>query len=54
MIPFLASIPSPARNVIEIGPLDIHFYGILIAIGVMVVLLLLVLERRLRPVQVVS
>jgi prolipoprotein diacylglyceryl transferase len=36
MIPLLASIPSPARNVIEIGPLTIHFYGIMIAIGVIV------------------
>ena len=36
MIPFLASIPSPSRNVIEVGPLTIHFYGIMIAIGVIV------------------
>jgi prolipoprotein diacylglyceryl transferase len=36
MIPLLASIPSPARNVIEIGPLTIHFYGIMIALGVIV------------------
>ena len=36
MTPFLASIPSPARNVLEIGPLTIHFYGIMIAIGVIV------------------
>jgi len=36
MTPLLASIPSPSRNVIEIGPLTIHFYGILIAIGVIV------------------
>jgi len=36
MIPLLASIPSPSRNVIEIGPLTIHFYGIMIAIGVIV------------------
>ncbi len=32
----VASIPSPPTNVIEIGPLTIHFYGILIAIGVIV------------------
>jgi len=31
-----ASIPSPGTNVIEIGPLTIHFYGILIGIGVVV------------------
>ena len=31
-----ASIPSPSTNLIEIGPLTIHFYGILIAIGVIV------------------
>ena len=32
----LASIPSPSFNVFEIGPLDIHVYGILIAVGVAV------------------
>jgi prolipoprotein diacylglyceryl transferase len=31
-----AFIASPSQNVIEIGPLTIHFYGILIAIGVIV------------------
>jgi prolipoprotein diacylglyceryl transferase len=36
MIPILASFPSPAQNVLEIGPLTIHFYGIMIAIGVIV------------------
>ena len=35
MITF-ASFPSPSQNVIELGPLTIHFYGILIAIGVIV------------------
>jgi prolipoprotein diacylglyceryl transferase len=35
MIP-LASIPSPSTNVIEIGPLTIHYYGILIGLGVVV------------------
>ena len=29
-----ASIPSPPDNVIEIGPLTVHYYGILIGIGV--------------------
>lgn len=29
----LASIPSPSRNVIELGPLDLHVYGLAIAIG---------------------
>jgi prolipoprotein diacylglyceryl transferase len=29
----LASIPSPSSNKIEIGPLDLTFYGILIALG---------------------
>lgn len=33
---FWASIPSPGTNTIEIGPLTIHFYGILIGIGVVV------------------
>lgn len=32
----LAAIPSPSQNTIEIGPLTIHFYGILIALGVIV------------------
>lgn len=31
---FLASIPSPASNGIEIGPLDLRFYGLMIGIGV--------------------
>ena len=29
-----ASIPSPPNNVVEIGPLTVHYYGILIGIGV--------------------
>ena len=32
----LVSIPSPSRNIIEIGPLDIRIYGIMIALGVIV------------------
>lgn len=40
----LASIPSPPVNVIEVGPLDIHFYGILIGIGV--VIAMIITERR--------
>jgi prolipoprotein diacylglyceryl transferase len=32
----LGSIPSPAQNVLEVGPLTIYFYGILIALGVIV------------------
>ena len=32
----LASFPSPSQNTLEIGPLTIHMYGILIAIGVIV------------------
>jgi prolipoprotein diacylglyceryl transferase len=35
----VAAIPSPSQNVIEIGPLTIHFYGILIAIGVVVAII---------------
>ena len=31
-----ASIPSPPANTIDIGPLTIHFYGIMIGIGVLV------------------
>lgn len=29
-----ASIPSPPTNIIDIGPLDIHFYGLMIGLGV--------------------
>ncbi len=32
----LASIPSPGTNTLDIGPLTIHFYGILIGLGVIV------------------
>ncbi len=31
-----ASFPSPPQNTVELGPLTIHMYGILIAIGVIV------------------
>jgi prolipoprotein diacylglyceryl transferase len=40
MTPILASLPSPSQNVLEIGPLTIHFYGIMIAIGVVVAVLI--------------
>lgn len=30
-----ASIPSPSRGVIEIGPLDLHAYGLMLALGVL-------------------
>ncbi len=36
MISLLASLPSPPQNTIDIGPLTIHFYGILIAAGILV------------------
>jgi prolipoprotein diacylglyceryl transferase len=36
VVDMVAALPSPSVNVIEIGPLTIHFYGILIAIGVFV------------------
>ena len=35
----LASIPSPSRSIIEIGPLDIRVYGIMIALGVIAAVL---------------
>ena len=31
---FLASIPSPSDGVIDIGPLSVHLYGLMIALGV--------------------
>ncbi len=39
MTALLASIPSPPQNTIDIGPLTIHFYGILIAAGILVAVL---------------
>jgi prolipoprotein diacylglyceryl transferase len=33
---FLASIPSPSDGTIDIGPIPLHVYGILLAVGVVV------------------
>jgi prolipoprotein diacylglyceryl transferase len=35
-MPYLASIPSPSSNVLDVGPLEIHYYGIFIGLGVVV------------------
>ncbi len=35
-MPIRAAIPAPSAYQIEIGPLDIRFYGILIALGVLI------------------
>jgi prolipoprotein diacylglyceryl transferase len=35
-VPVLASIPSPDNGVIDIGPIPLHAYGLLLAIGVLV------------------
>jgi prolipoprotein diacylglyceryl transferase len=35
MLTTLASIPSPPRNTIGIGPVELHIYGIMIGIGVL-------------------
>jgi prolipoprotein diacylglyceryl transferase len=35
-VPVLASIPSPDNGVVDIGPLPIHMYGLLLAVGVLV------------------
>jgi prolipoprotein diacylglyceryl transferase len=43
-MPLLAFIPSPSNGAIEIGPLSIHVYGILLAIGIVVASI--VIERR--------
>lgn len=40
----VASIPSPETNLFEVGPLDIHYYGLIIGIGV--VLSIMVIGRR--------
>lgn len=39
-----ASIPSPANNIFEVGPFDIHYYGLVIGVGV--VLAITVMTRR--------
>ncbi len=36
MTQLLAALPSPADNTLDIGPLTIFYYGILIAIGILV------------------
>ncbi|HRE02493.1 MAG TPA: prolipoprotein diacylglyceryl transferase, partial [Ilumatobacteraceae bacterium] len=36
MISILASFPSPPTNGIGIGPLQLHAYGLMIALGVIV------------------
>ncbi len=36
MLTLLANIPPPPANSIDIGPLTVHFYGIAIALGVLV------------------
>jgi len=40
----IGSIPSPSDGVIKIGPLSIHMYGVMIALGVIVAVYLA--ERR--------
>ena len=35
-MPFLASIPSPDNGVIDLGPIPLHAYGLLLAIGALV------------------
>ena len=40
MLPALATIPAPPTSGFELGPLDVRFYGILIAIGAYLALLL--------------
>jgi prolipoprotein diacylglyceryl transferase len=35
-VPVFASIPSPDNGVIDVGPLPLHAYGLLLAIGVLV------------------
>jgi prolipoprotein diacylglyceryl transferase len=41
MTTLLATIPSPSSNEISLGPLDLHFYGFLMAIGVFVAAVIL-------------
>ena len=44
MPPFAASIPSPSRGVVELGPLELHAYGLMLALGVLVAAT--IVERR--------
>jgi prolipoprotein diacylglyceryl transferase len=39
-MPTLANIPPPPGNAIELGPLTVHYYGIAIALGVLVAITL--------------
>lgn len=41
MVAFLASIPSPSSGALTIGPLSIHAYGLMIALGVIAAVWLL-------------
>ncbi|MGZ4801485.1 MAG: prolipoprotein diacylglyceryl transferase [Acidimicrobiia bacterium] len=34
--PLLSSIPSPSENIIHLGPVPLHMYGLMLAIGVLV------------------
>lgn len=34
--PWFASIPSPSHNIVHLGPLPLHMYGICVALGVLV------------------
>lgn len=43
-VTFVGSIPSPENGAVKIGPLSIHMYGVMIAIGVIVAVYLA--ERR--------
>jgi prolipoprotein diacylglyceryl transferase len=33
-VPFLASIPSPSSGVVDIGPLNIHMYGLMLLLAI--------------------
>jgi prolipoprotein diacylglyceryl transferase len=35
-VPILLSIPSPAKGTIPLGPIDLHAYGLMLAIGILV------------------
>jgi prolipoprotein diacylglyceryl transferase len=44
LTPLLASIPSPSDGVLEIGPLPLHAYGLMLALGILAALK--IAERR--------
>ena len=52
--PYLAYIPSPGRGVYYIGPLPLHVYGLMLAIGVLEIIIDTVLLHEARDERIVG